>query len=490
MKATLFLVLFSLALVLAQVPGGVPVASWAGSLVNVSTSWSGVPNVVQSTQACSITNQTSASNYVVVNTTFTTAGPYQALAFAVNNINLFVYNGSFNPQDPCGNLRAEMILNNGALNYYGPDVEDTYWFSTGVTYFFVIAADSTVGDFSLGLYFLNVSGAIGSTNTWSPFTMSSSACSQITTNVPYASYQWTAAATGLVDIFAGFPVNTTGSWSNSYIAVFPGAMTATQLNSDTLCQTQAGITYNGPESGRAAHLYGVRVTAGQVYTVVVSGSTATSFANYGISVVTSRLVPASFLATGFVLPSIGSLPCTVGTSYTNQSYVATTVTTASNNYKVLVSLPTLSSGSNTNWTTASSSDSAGFVYQGLNIGSAIAAPATCPAATPLVASTTSFPASLNSAASTQYSLIAAYWASGSGLTSYNAFIVYVQTGAPAGSFTPSNPTTSTGSGATGGGVASGTHSTIGNFTTGTTSSSSSVVCSFVFVVLAIIALMF
>jgi len=318
-------------------------------------------------------------------------------------------------------------------------------------------------------------------------------------NVPYANYTWVQNATGLFDVSVGFTYQS--SWTTTYIALFTASLNAAALNSDTLCTSQASTFINGySTSYQAVQLYGVNLVAGQTYTVVGSGSTATSFSSYGFTVVPSRITPATFLATGFNQPESGVVTtCEADTSYTNQSFVASAFTAGANNYKALLSLAALSSSYYSAWSTASSNYLALFVYNGNNVGSSSAAPATCPVSAPLISSETSLPVSLVITPGQQYSAVGSYWANGgdSGYGQFNAWLVYSFTGAPAGNIdTSSGSSGSTGSGSqtTGQTIGGQTHGGTGsttNYTNPTTTSSSTMVaCSFVFVVLAIMAIMF
>jgi len=504
MKATLFLVLFSLSLVLAQ-PGGSPLASWAGSLAGVNTTWN-YPDTVQGPN-CVNSTSTNAT-YVSFAYTTNTTGVSQILVLG-SGIYVYVYNSTLNTQNPCANAAALFSLENGAISE-GPNYEDYFLFQAHVNYTFVVSASSsTAGDFAVAVYGATATGNNANGPTWEPITVSSStpyACSQAGTsyNASFALFSWQQPTSGLFDITAGFALYTNFTndyWGTyTYIALFHGNVTAATLtNSNNICTTLASsLIVANNEYARAAHQYGIQLNGGQLYTVVASGSQADNFANWGIFVAPSRLQPAISLPTGYVQPSGSVEFCSQSSSSNNQSYAVATVPAGPNNYVVLIAAAYESSYFGfSNWTLSDYTEA--FVYNGSNNGTSTVAPQTCQSgAAYLVGLFYSSPNSLNVVPGQTYSIVAS--------ATYNsatpsAYLVYVLTGSPVGNVDTSVGTsgglstgTGSGTGGTGSGnganIAGGTHTGTTNFTGSTTSASTTVACSFMFVVLAIMSLMF
>jgi len=201
------------------------------------------------------------------------------------------------------------------------------------------------------------------------------------------------------------------------------------------------------------------------------------------------------LPTGFDQPNYGEPDCETWTAYTNQSYAASSFVAGPNTFTVLLQVAYGYSSylGYTNWTLSSSNNV--FVYNGNNTGSSTAAPQTCPqASSSYLYSTSSALSTITTVPNQVYSVVVSTTASDN--SEYNGYLVYTLTGTPVGNANTSTGTTSTtgtGSatgGATNGGIANGGHSSTTNFTASTTNAGSAVVSSIVFVVLAILALLF
>jgi len=463
-------------------------ASWAGSITGVNTTW----NTPSFTTGGSCTNGTSNNAaYVAFNYTFSTTGVRNILALAESdNFVLYVFNSSFNPLNPCGNIFARLGYQTAQYSS-GPQVDDYVLFNAGTMYWFVMTNTTTTGfNFAVNIFeSFATGGIVASTQTqWTPIYLTNAVtCTPSSSYTSYyGKYAWVQQTTGLFDAFAGFNYNSTTSWSTTFITVFQLNVTA-QLTA--VCTSPVFVVVAGSyDSSRSSHVFGLNLVAGQTYTAVFSGSDLNDIANYGLFVIPSRIKVANFLGTGFTQPSGSASSCTASTTYTNNSWAAASYVAPANNYVALVTAAA-SFGSSFNNYSAQAEEL--WIYSGNNTGSSTTAPGTCNG---YLANPSNTYALLTTPSQT-YSYVVSYTGTGSGKSSVgiDAYMVFVLTGQAVGNVTIPVPTTSTtGSGITGGsGVATGTHSTgglSGNFST-TTSAGSAAVCSIVFVVLAILSLL-
>jgi len=394
------------------------------------------------------------------------------------------------------------LANENTAVSQNPQIEDYFLFQANKTYvFFVSTTSASASNFALGIYDSKATGDLAGAFTWNPISQGSSSpytCTPSgTTGIPYAKYSWTQSTSGLFDVAAGFAQYQNSSsdyWGfSTYIAIFRGNVSDATLTGNNLCTaTASALIVAFEESALAAHQYGLQFTAGQIYTVVASGSQTNDYGDFGIFVAPTRVEPAVFLQVGFVQPSVSQSTCENG-FYSNQSFAGASFTAGPSTFTVLVGVAYAYSAGNTNWTYFN--DNNMFFYQGNNTGSSTAAPVTCPqAGATYLSSTGSDTYSLTTVPGQVYSVVV----SGIVDSGYNAYLVYVLTGTPVGNVNTSTGSSSTtggqstnGAATNGGGIANAGHGgSTTNFTAPTTTNAgSAVVCSIVFVVLAILSLL-
>jgi len=496
MKSILLVVLFFLSLAFAQ-QTGLPSAWWAGSTAGVNTTWW---EPAFSDNSC--TNTTTNSSFIVLNVSFNTTGVRQILAMgdsSASYITVFVYNGTLNASEPCNNLQQQLIK---TTSYYsdGPQIDDFVYFQANKNYSLVVSTPATDGgQFALNVFDSIANGTTSGQPTWDAVYLNPDCETDET--APYAVFTWTQSTTGLYEVVAGFTVNyTAGIYENSgytYLAVFQGSLTSEQIQNDDICSTSAVILNAFYEDWRGTRLYGLSLVAGQNYTAVFSGDSASDFSNYGFFVYPSRLRVANFLATGFTQPYNNSLTGCEDSSFgTNNSWAAVSYPAPFSNALVSTASFYSSSQLSGNWTTLYASYI--YVYTGNNLGSSTTAPSTC---TGYYDGDDSGPYGILTTPGQNYTVVGSYYSEGPGYPSSGdgVFLFFLMTGNTVGSISVHVPTTGGSGAATGGsgaatsgsGIATGTHSTIGN-TTSTTSAASVLVSSpFVFVLVAFFfALMF
>jgi len=494
MKSILLVVLFFLSLAFAQ-QTGVPSAQWSGSNLGVNTTWN-QPTYYSSDGSCSNTT-TGNYSYVVFNITFNTTAVRQVLAMSENvDFYVFVYNGTFNAtqSETCVNLQQQL----GSTTYtyaYGPQIDDFFLFWANRTYYFVVSS-STGAQFALNVFDPIATGSNIGNPTWQPITFTSETECETTSSsytAPYASFTWTQSTTGLFEVVGGFSENYTADIGQTYLAVFQGNLTNAQLNTADLCSSTSIVVVNAYNEGeRSVRLYGLALVAGQTYTAVLSGYDTDEFSNYGFLVYPTRLQLANFLATGFSQPDNSSTGCTPDDIYTNNSWTAASFPAPFSN--ALFAASELSSSNPSNFTSLTP---AAWVYTGNNLGSSTTAPSSC---TGLYAiSDTQGVFAILTTPHQNYTIVVSYYYEGSGQPTDGTtavFLVFALTGTPVGSLSNNLPPATTTGGQTntitgGSGIATGTHGTIGNTSTSTTAAGIALVSSpFVFVLVALFALMF
>jgi len=385
MKAIVFLALIALSQAAHQF-------YYAGTTNSTSGGASPQANyaIVDSNGVCTASTVASGYQLFTINATANTGSAFYWVTALFERVSLVsgqiqVYNGRYTPATPCGNLTivgdgSNRAPHSSVLVYLPPGLHDVVVTTTDPTDAGVFSAHA---DRSAGPVLSQ------GTTTSSPYMLqqytSYDTCTSYSSGAPYVYFQWTAATTGYIDII-GFSYNSTitsNSWVaslyNTSAAQLPFIGTGNATNPADGCVNAYWVDNFDEETSfskvsqsyfSAGVLIGVHVTAGQNFTLVMSGYYTTD--NYIFGYMTRPTVQG-YLGSNpnFYRPSFGSTQagdtCTNGTSGFN--WYPIIITAAYTTYVV------------DNGASYSGIDTAACLYYGNNAGSAdqTVAPVTCSA---------------------------------------------------------------------------------------------------------------
>jgi hypothetical protein len=247
--------------------------------------------------ACTASATPSGYQMFTINAT-TNAGPtfYWVTAMfqnpTVRYAQVQVYNGRYTPATPCGNITAVKSSSSGAphvsvLVYLAPGLHDVVVTTTSELYAGVFAVHADRAQWT------------AATTNASPYMLqqftSTSSCGSYSTGSPYVYYQWTAAATEVIDVIA-FSYNNT-MISNTFVASLYNSSQLAFLGTGNItnpadgCVNAYWIDAVGEESSytkisqnyfAAAIFVGVQQVQGQNYTIILSGYNTDENYIYGV----------------------------------------------------------------------------------------------------------------------------------------------------------------------------------------------------------------